>query len=357
MATKITIDASRRGKGFSSIQDAAQNAVNAPAATAPQAVPSTLSSSAPTTDATAAAPQEEVAQEKHPVYDAQDGEHPDTGHAHLMHDLGTAIQEMMAKDPETNKSMADLMEEFMGKGVDHEAEAKRLRSLIEARQTPKAPNWIAAGVGSWAGGPEVASKFQALQQAATGAEAKKTADVESLEGDLLKEHVEDLRARGKTKEALLLGLLQGTMAQKRTETEVAGKKDVAEFNAQNRADLEERRLGAAAERIRMTISARKDVADKDRTAQQVMHMYETLLKQSEKDITGAVKPLYNADEAMDLALNSILPKVAPGVHAVKTGQAPSKPATAATPTTPTATKQSKFAQWKASQAAQKPTGK
>lgn len=352
MATKI--DASRRGKGFSSIQDAAQNAVNAPATTAPQAVPSTPAPgpSAPAATATATAPQEEVV-EKHPVYDSQDGEDTDSGHAHLMHDLGVAIQDMMAKDPETNKSMTDLMEQFMGKDVDFEAEGKRLRSMIESRKTPKQPNWIAAGVGSWAGGPEVASKFQALQQAASGAEAKKSSDLKGLETDLLKEHVDDLRARGKTKEALLLGLLQGTMAQKRTETEVAGRKDVAGLTAQNRADLEERRLGAAAARIQMTIQGRKDVADKDRTAQQVMHMYETLLKQSEKDITGAVKPLYTADEAMDLALNSILPKVKAGVTAVKTG---TTPAGAAPVAAPEPTKQSKFAQWKASQAAN-PAGK
>jgi hypothetical protein len=142
------------------------------------------------------------------------------------------------------------------------------------------------------------------------------------------------------------------MAQKRTETEVAGRKDLAEFNANTRAELQERSLGAAAERIRMTISSRQDVADKDRTAQQVMHMYETLLKQSQKDITGAVTPLYNPDEAMKLALNSILPQVKAGVQAVKTGLTPPPPEGSVTPAAPpNASKQSKFAQWKAAQAA------
>jgi hypothetical protein len=369
MATK------KVGKGFAAIQDAAQGATNAPAATAPQAAPITYDDmkerqralgptgpdgpiTQPAASQTATGDpgvvddqvlnQPALEPEKHPVYDSQDGEDADTGHAHLMHDLGTSIQEMMAKDPETNKSMADLMEEFMGKGVDYEAESKRLRQMIEARKTPKGPNWLAAGVGSWAGGPEVAGKFQALQQAATGAETKKQSDLEGLQSDLLKEHVDDLRSRGKTKEALLLGLLQGQMRQKETETLVGGRKDVAELNAQNRSDLEERRLGAAEERVRMTINARQDVSDKDRTAQQVMHLYESLLRQSTKDITGAVTPLYKPDEAMNLAVNSILPKVKPGVQAVKTGEAPPSETPAAPTTTPS--KQSKFAQWKASQA-------
>jgi hypothetical protein len=378
MATTIKVSASRRGKGFASIQDAAQNAVNAPAATAPQAAPSTMDMSGKTPftyeqmkenqhrlgptgpggpidqevlEAPAVEPDATPA-EPHPVYDAQANEDPDSGHAHLMHDLGSAIQEMMAKDPETNQSMSDLLEKSMGGQVDYESEGKRLRAMIEARKTPKAPNWIAAGVGSWAGGPGVASKFQAMDQAATAGEAKKTSDLEGLESDLLKEHVDDLRARGKTKEALVLGLLQGVMAQKRTETEVAGRKDLAEFNANTRAELQERSLGAAAERIRMTISSRQDVADKDRTAQQVMHMYETLLKQSQKDITGAVTPLYNPDEAMKLALNSILPQVKAGVQAVKTGLTPPPPEGSVTPAAPpNASKQSKFAQWKAAQAA------
>lgn len=359
MATTVKIDYSRRGKGFSSIQDAAQNAVNAPAATAPQAAPSTPAPSAPPSvaapadSATAAAPQDAAA-ERHPVYDAQDGEDPDTGHAHLMHDLGSALQEMMAKDPQTNQSMSDLLEQFMGKGVDYEAEAKRLRGMIEARKTPRRPNWVAAGVGSWLS-PQAGQKFQAMEQAASTGEAKKASDLEGLEGDLLKEHVDDLRARGKTKEALVLGLLQGVMAQKRTETEVAGRKDVAELNATTRAELQERSLGAAAERVRMQISSRKDISDKDRTAAQVLHLYESLLKQSEKDITGAVKPLYSADEAMNLALNSVLPKVKAGITSVKTGQAPPPPAGAPAPVQDK-TKGSKFAQWKASQAA-KPAGK
>lgn len=297
-------------------------------------------------------PDEEAPVEKHPVYDSQDGEHPDTGHAHLMQDLGLAIKQMMEKDPDTNKSMADLMEEFMGKGVDFEAEGRRLKGLIEQRKVPKAPNWVAAGVGSWAGGPEVRSKFHALQEAARTGEAKKQSDLEGVESKLLQEHVDDLRARGKTKEALMLGLLQGTMAQKRTETTEAGKSERAADAASLRRELQERALGAAEERVRLNISSRKDVANQDRTAAQVMHLYESLLRQTEKDITGAVKPIYSAEEAMDMALNTILPKVKSGVEAVKTGEAP-PPAEGATPAPAQRSGGSKFAQWKAQQAAGK----
>ena len=273
----------------------------------------------------------------HPVYDAQEGEDKDTGFAHMMHDLGTSIQEMMAKDPETHKSMSDLMEEFMGKGIDYESESKRLRGLIESRKTPKAPNWIVQGVGSWAGGPEVAGRFQKLQDAATTAETKKQEDLASVESGLLKEHVEDLRAKGKSKEALMLGLISGMMTSQRA-------KDAAEA----RSELQERALGAAEARVRMQVDARRDVADKDRTVAQVLHLYESLLRQSERDIMGTVRPLYTADQAMDLATSTILPKVKAGVQAVKSGEAPE----GEIPPPPTAPKgQSKFAQWKAQQAA------
>lgn len=329
---------------FSGIQNAADAAMTAPIA---PAAPS-AAAAAPTT------PAEAVVASKHPLYDAQDGEDGDTGHAQLMHDLGKALQEIMAKDPDTNKSMSDLMEEFLGKGVDYEKESKRLRGLIESRKTPKAPNWIAAGVGSWAGGPEVASRFRQMQDAATGGERQKQQDIEDMETSLLKAHTEDLRTRGKHKEALLMGLMTGAMAQKRTETQEAGKTKRAEDAAALRLELQERSLGAAAERVRMQISGRRDVADKDRAAGQVMHLYESLLKQTEKDVTGAVRPIYTADEAMDLALNSILPKVAPGVKTMKTGVAPTKPAGQAAAPAPTG--QSKFAQWKAQQAAKKTAG-
>lgn len=277
----------------------------------------------------------------------------DTEHATLMHELGSAIKTMMEQDPETHKSISDLMQEFMGKGIDFDAESKRLRGLIEARPTPKAPNWLAAGVGSWAGGQQAAGRFAALQQAAAGAEHQKQADIEDTEASLLKEHVEDLRSRGKTKEALLMGLMQGVMGQRKTETQEAAKGERQKDLLASRADLQERALGAAEERVRIQVNNRRDVADKDRTAAQVFHLYESLLRQTEKDITGAVKPIYTADEAMNLALNTILPAIKQGVETAKTGVVPEPEIPVATPNTPKPGSKggSKFAQWKSQQAA------
>lgn len=358
-------------KSFAGIKTAAENGTQAVPLTSPSAAPSTPAPSSspysydqmkenqrllgptgpsgPIDDSVdenvlnspAAEPQPWEGGAKHPVYDSQDGEDKDTGHAHLMHDIGTMIQEMMSKDPDTHKSISDLMEEFMGKGVDYDAESKRLRGLIEARKTPKAPNWVAAGVGSWAGGPEAKGRFQDLQDAAQRAQTKKQQDIEDVDSSLLKEHVEDLRARGKSKEALLMGLVSNMVGAKK-----------AEDAANLRRELQERSLGAAAERIRVQVEGRRDVADKDRTQQQVMQLYESLLKQSQKDITGAVTPLYTADQAMDIAMNSILPKVKQGVETVKTGQTP-QPTTPAAPVAPAQKPTNKFAAWRAQQAAAK----
>lgn len=354
MATNVSYSRTTKGKGFSAVGDAAQQALqpSQPAIGPPSpmgATPAPMGAS-PTsgpTPAPSTLPTAQGDQGLHPVYDSQPGEDPDTGPAHVMRDLGLAIQQMMQKDPQTNQSMADLMDQFMGKGIDYDAESKRLTDLIKARQTPAKPNWVAAGVGSWAGGPEVASKFQRLQQAATGAEAQKQQDIEDTQSNLLKEHIEDLRARGKTREALMMGLMQGALMPTKIGMQQTGALERKEMDIESRRELQDRALGAAEERVRLQINSRKDVADKDRTAGQVMHLYESLLRQQERDVTGASKPIYSADQAMNMALNTILPQVKPGTEIVKTGKT-----AAGTPAPqPPKAAQSKFAQWKASQAA------
>lgn len=346
MAFNVTMDRTTKGKGFAGVGDAAQQAASAPPAPIGPPAPAPIGPPAPT-DNTA------PADNSPSPYDSQDGEHPDTGHAHVMQDIGNALQQMMQQDPQTHKSVSDLIDQFMGKGIDYDAESKRLRGLIEARQTPKAPNWVAAGVGSWAGGPSVAGKFSQLQQAATAGEAKKQEDLTGTEAALLKEHIDDLKAGKTARERILGSVISGVAGGSKEETKQAGAMERAEFNAQTRKDLQDRALGAAEERVRLHIQSREDISNKDRTAGQVMHLYESLLKQSEKDVTGATKPVYTADQAMQLALKSILPQVKAGVAAVKTGKAPE----GTTPTAPAPTAQSKFAQWKAQQAAKKPAGK
>lgn len=280
---------------------------------------------------------------QHPVYDSQDGEHPDTGHAHLMHDIGSSVQEMLGNDPEALKN---LLNSLTGPGIDYEGESKRLRGLIEARKTPAHPNWLAAGVGSWAGGPQVAGKFQQLEQRATGAEEQKQQDILSAQEKLISEHAEDLRAKGRTGEALIMGLASGAIRQNIEGMKQSGAMERAEFNAQTRKDLQDRALGAAEERVRVRIQGQAQIKDKDRTQEDVMRMYEALLKQSTRDVTGATQPRYTAEQAMDMALKTILPQVQPGVKTVKTGKAPVEAAAPAAPAKP----QSKFAQWKAQQA-------
>lgn len=286
-----------------------------------------------------------AAPEKHPVYDSQEGEDPDTGHAHLLHDIGSTIQDMFGNDPAQIKAFMDKM---MGPGIDYEGESKRLRSLIESRKMPQRPNWVASGVGSWAGGPQTAERFRSLEDRATGAEAMKSEDLLRSQEDLIKEHAEDLRSRGKTGEALIMGLASGALAQRRVETQQQGALSRAHLSADTREDLQDRALGAASERVRMRIQGMKDIKDKDRTQEDVMHVYETLLKAADKDVAGATKARYTPEQAMDMALKTILPQVKPGVSTVKTGEAPAgaQPTAAAKPTTG----QSKFAQWKAQQA-------
>lgn len=279
---------------------------------------------------------------KHPKYDAQDGEDPDTGHAHLMHDLGSAIQEMMKQDPQTHKSISDMFEQFMGKGVDYDSEAQRLRSLIESRQTPKAPNWITAGVGSWAGGPRVANEFAGQMQAASQGEQKKQEDLETTESKLLKEHTEDLRARGKTKEALLMGLLGKQMTEQ-------GKDTRQSQVLQSRAELQDRSLGAAEERLRQTLAGRSDIADKTNAQKTVMGIYTHLLGQQETDkVSGGKKYLHSADEAMRMALAAAAP-ISKGTADVAAGKTPTVPAPAPGEKT-TQGAHNKLAAWKAQNA-------
>lgn len=280
---------------------------------------------------------------KHPKYDAQDGEDADTGHAHLMHDLGSSIQEMMKQDPETHKSISDMFDQFMGKGIDYDSEAQRLRSLIQSRQTPKAPNWVSAGVGSWAGGEPVQREFaQQMQAASTGAQQKQK-DLETTEAQLLKEHTEDLRARGKTKEALLMGLLGKQMTEQ-------GKDTRQTQVLQSRAELQDRSLGAAEERLRQTLASRDDISNKSQAQKTVMGIYTELLKQQETDkVSGAKKYIHSPDEAMRMALQAAAP-ITQGAHDVAQGKTPTVPKPAPGSPAGQQSQHDKLAAWKAANA-------
>jgi len=305
---------------------------NPPVADPKKPVPVAASVAAPPAGAPQAPPE---ASALHPVYDAQDGEDPDTGHAHLMQDIGLAIQEMMKQDPETHKSISDMMQQFMGNGVDYDAEAKRLRGLIEARKTPKAPNWLAAGVGSWAS-PTAAKAFGAQMQAATAGERQKQQDIEDTESQLLKEHVEDLRARGKSKEALLLGLVSNMVGAKKVEMQQQGETD---------------RLGQTLRegtmRIAMQIGSRADIADKEAALRAATSTFEAIMRQSKTDpVSGAHTPLYTPEEALEKALQTL--------PALK-GQTPPAPAAGgnAGVTPPATQKKTTWAEWQAQKNAAK----